>query len=128
MRTFDSRVVAIALGVSPKWLDNTLSHHQLPDVDRSRQGRPRRITQQGVLALEISRLLIQHWGVTVWRSAEIARALMARRTNGESRFDASTDVSLLLDLDAIEARLRDQIVAAVETAPRIRRGRPPRTA
>ena len=56
-RQYSTRLVALTIGVSEKWLDNLLSHFQILGVAKGRQGRRREIDHDGLLAIELARCL-----------------------------------------------------------------------
>ena len=120
-RAYTIATAALALNISPKWLDNILSHYRVSGVVQERQGVSRRITIDGLLTLSITQLLTVDLGLTVNRALQIAEELIA----GEG---ASASGSLKLELDLVELRTRliSQLESAVEVAPLPRRGRPPR--
>ena len=126
MRSYSSVAVAVALGVPSKWLDNLLSHHRLPGVDRGRQGIVRRISDTGLLAIEVVRLLVADLTVSIGRAAELTRIALESRDGGQSILTTPSGAALVLPLVEIERRLRAQIVEAVEMVAERPRGRPPR--
>lgn len=159
-RAYDVRTVALATGTTVKWVDNLLSHHDVPGVLNARQGVERRVSDGGLFAIEMTRILNREFGVPVRRAVALVRAFMPVRgplggaaASGHSPGHYSTvagagdaggaadtpgsagrrisvpiarGVALDVDVASIERRLRDQLVAAMESVPRIRRGRPPR--
>lgn len=125
-RSYTAKLVALTIGVQAKWLDNLLSHHDLPGVSRGAQGLERRITDEGLLAIEAVRILVAELGVPIARAVSIARIALAGRTSSEMRFVAEPSVSVLFALPEIEHRLRDRIIEAGESVARVPRGRPRR--
>lgn len=154
-RAYDVRTAALATGTTVKWVDNLLSHNGLPGVLNARQGIQRRVSDDGLLAIELTRILNGEFGMPVRRAVALVRAFLPVRgpsgggvaSGGDSPgLTASVDaahtpgsagrrisvtvasgVSLDVDAASIERRLREQLVAAMESVPRIRRGRPPRS-
>lgn len=126
MRSYNSKTVALALRVSPKWVDNLLSHHDLPGIERGRQGIERRISDSGLLAIEIVRLLNDDLAVSIARATEIAISALQARAAGQSTITTPSGAAVVLSLVDIEQRLRHRMVEAVETVAERRRGRPPR--
>ena len=122
-RAYDVRTVALALDVQPKWLDNLLSHHALTGVTRSRQGVERHISDDGVLAIQLVRLLAD-LGVSVARAASMTREILATRTTDELRFADESGIVLLFPKAALEKRIRERLIDALDAVPRIARGRP----
>ena len=126
-RSYTVSTIAFALGVPRKWADNLLSRHALPGVDRSRQGVERRVTDDGLLAIEVARILNLELGVSMERAAAIARDAMSSRTPDGMRFSTSSGLSLHFPVVEIERRLRERMMDALEATTRKRRGRPPRS-
>lgn len=126
-RAYNARLVALTIGVPDKWLDNLLSHHDLPGVTRSRQGVERRISDEGLLAIELCRILAKELGIPVTQAAVIVRSSLPRRESAELRFTTASGVQLLLPVASIEHRLRERTLEAVEAVARIPRGRPRRS-
>jgi hypothetical protein len=123
-RTYSARLVALTLGVPTKWVDNLLSHHEVPGVSRVRQGVERRITDVGFLAIEATRLLATELGVPLASAVAIARAAVVARSKTGMRFVTMSDVVVSFPVEAIEQGLRERVVAAVESLGRRPRGRP----
>ena len=124
-RAYTVRTVALAIDVPAKWVDNLLSHHRLIGVAQSRQGVGRVISDEGVLAIQLVRLLAD-LGIGTARAAEIASQTLASRTSGEARFVDESGIELLFHIGTVERRLRERMVDALDAVPRVRRGRPPR--
>jgi hypothetical protein len=125
-RTYSIDVIALAVGLAPKWVDNLLSHHAILGASRGRQGVQRRITDEGLLAIELTRLLSRELGVPVGRSAELARKALESRSTSEATVSTGSGVTLVFSLSAIEDRLRARLIEAVESVARVPRGRPRR--
>ena len=123
-RSYNVRTVAFAIGAPAKWLDNVLSRHQLPGVSQSRQGVERLINDEGLLAIEVTRMLVLELGIPLTHSVPITRAALAERGGDEARFVAPGGVAIQIPLDRIRERLRFQILAAMEAVPNVSRGRP----
>jgi len=121
-RTFGSRTVALALGVSERWIDNLAATGSIPGLEGGRRGRERAISDEGVLALELIRILTVDVGLPLRTAHSVACHVI------EFRQPIRTANGVILDFDRrlIEERLRDRLRAAIESAPIIRRGRPPR--
>jgi hypothetical protein len=99
----------------------------LPGVERGRQGVERRVSDEGLLAIEFARMLNLELGVSMERAAEIAREAMSSRTPGGMSFVTSSGLSLHFPVAEIERRLRERMLDALEATARRRRGRPPRS-
>lgn len=125
MRSYSVDVVALAVGVDHKWLDNLLSHHSVPGVVGGRQGVARRIQDEGLFAIEAIRLLNSELGIPM------ARAVALVKDTGDSPDSdlvIRTESGVVVQLPAsdLRRRLRARLDDALEAAPRIPRGRPPR--
>jgi hypothetical protein len=125
LRSYDVKTVALALDVTPKWLDNLLSHHSLPGVTRERQGVERRISDEGVLAIDLVRQLAA-FGVGAARAAFIAQVTLSTRRGSELRYVDDSGVILLFPAASIERRLRERMIDAIDAVASVRRGRPTR--
>jgi hypothetical protein len=125
-RSYNARITALITGVHPKWLDNLLSRYHLPGVAQSRQGVERRISDEGLLAIELCRILNLELGVSVAQAATIARGCMRDAAEVELRFATPSGLALSLSLSATRARLRERTMEAVEMVAAAPRGRPVR--
>lgn len=125
-RSYSTRLIALTVGTSSKWVDNLLSHHALPGVSRSKQGVQRQVTDEGLLAIEMTRMLTSELGVPLSRAAAIARTAVASRSADPPRFVTESGIAVVFPIAAIELRLRQRMIEAVESIGRVARGRPPR--
>lgn len=123
--TYDVRTVALTIDMPIKWVDNVLSHHRLPGVSGGRQGVLRQVSPNGLLAIEITRMLSVEVRLPQSDAARAATLALELRAGDDARVPIGAGVVLVLPLADIEARLRVRIVEAVESTPRIPRGRPP---
>jgi hypothetical protein len=121
-RAYTIATAALTLGMSIKWLDNTLSHIRIPGVQQERQGVARRITIDGLLVLTVATLLINELKIPLARAIELAEKLI---TNG-GQYSSPEGVSLQLNLIKLTASLFERLENAVEITPVPRRGRPPK--
>ena len=129
-RSYDIRAAAFACGANTKWVENLLSRYELPGVARARQGIQRRISDDGLLAIELVRVLNHEVGVSVARAAEIARRVMtSRSTENVDRVEVSlaSGCDLRIDIASLELRLRREVINAMEALGQVKRGRPRRT-
>ena len=124
MRAYTVAATAVTLGVSKKWVDNVLSHHQVHGVHQARQGILRRVTPAGLLTLEIALSLGRVLGVPIARALEISNDLIAAR-EGEVQLAQSPSIILRADVDAAARVLDARLERALEMTPIPRRGRPP---
>src|SRR5688500_2351478 len=125
-RGYSIRLIALTLAVPLKWVDNLLSHHHLPGVSGGRQGRQRHVTEEGLLAIELSRILSADFGVPVSRAVALARAALDGRDENGLRLAFESGATLVFSTPDIENRLRAQMIVAIEAVGHIPRGRPPR--
>lgn len=125
-RTYDVWVTALTLGVDTKWLDNLLSHHDIPGCAGARQGVARRISDQGLLAIALIHLLHSELGIPLGRAAALVRTAVAENSLDSIR--TASGIRLAVPLRELEAELRARLPDALQAAPRIARGRKPRHA
>ena len=119
-------VTAFALGVSEKWVDNVLSHHDLPGVIAARQqGVQRGISERGVLAIELVRKLGEELNMPVAAAALVARRILENPSDVESEYVTPSAIRLSVPVAALEHSLRDRLRDALEAVPPRPRGRPP---
>ena len=122
-RAYTVGTAALALDVPAKWLDNVLSHFQVPGVIQERQGVPRKVSLDGVLQLALALSLITDLEIPTANALRLANAM--NQTGGQHR--TGSGISIALDLSTIRAGLETRLAQAVEMAPLPRRGRPPRS-
>ena len=123
-RAYTVGTAALALDVPTKWLDNVLSHFQVPGVTQERQGISRRVSLEGVLQLALALRLIDDLEIPTANALRLARSIS--QVGGQHQ--TSSGISIGLDLSTIRAGLEARLAQAVEIAPVPRRGRPPRAA
>lgn len=121
MRAYTVSIVATAIGVDRRWVDNVLSLHQIDGVQRQRQGVSRAVAPTAVLTIAIALELTKVLGAPMAVALELANSVIA---TGEH--SPAPGVNLRIDVAAIERRLAARLADAVETHPPKRRGRPPR--
>ena len=122
MRAYSVSVVARAMGVDRRWVDNVVTLHRIDGVRRERQGVSRAISPLAVMTMTIALDLSTALGSPIGAALEVARHLVV---TGEHTFDSGVIVQV--DLTNIERRLASRLAEAVETHPPARRGRPPQT-
>jgi hypothetical protein len=127
MRTHTVATVALTLNTSAKWIDNVLSHHELPGVSRARQGIARRLNERAVLVLAIALDLSASLRLPMGAALAIASQLAGTDGPvGRHRPDSDSSIELTIDLEELERNLARKLAAAAEIAPTPRRGRPPK--
>jgi len=113
-----------AASADGKWVDNLLSHFNLPGVEGGVQGSPRRITADGIHHIALVRLLTRDLGL----SAAAAVPLAARLLSDVTATIAFPDgLELRLDLNRFQGEIRRMVAEAVESVTPARRGRPPKS-
>lgn len=125
MRAYTVAATAVALGVSSKWVDNVLSHHQVPGVHQARQGIARRVTPTALLILDIALGLVRSLGLPLPQALETARLLIDARGRGVS-LSGTASIQIRADVEALTEDLNVRLERAVEMSPTPRRGRPRR--
>jgi hypothetical protein len=120
-RAYTVATAALALNVSPKWIDNTLSHFSVQGVTQARQGIARKLSVESLIILSIALTLIHDLDVPVGNAVDVGTQIV----EGHGRFKLSLSVTLEIDLQHINAVLLERLEHAVEMAPLPRRGRPP---
>jgi hypothetical protein len=122
-RTYDVRTAALTVDADAKWVDNLLSHFDVPGCIGSRQGVQREISDAGLRAIASIRILQTDIGVSLERAVELVRDALSRRGNLESLVTARGS-RIDIRVDALEAELQARLPDALEAVPRRRRGRP----
>jgi hypothetical protein len=125
MRAYTVAATAVTLGVSKKWVDNVLSHHQVPGVLQERQGIVRRVTPAGLLTLEIAASLVRALNLPIAQALETAVHLIAARGT-EIQLHAALSIRISADVETITQELDTRLEKAIEISPTPRRGRPRR--
>lgn len=120
-RSYSVRTTALTLGVAAKWIDNVLSHYDIPGVTSARQGIQRGISDIGMRVLEVVRILNHELGIPLQRAVVIATGIGA---GGDARFVSPSGAEIRFSLESIDQRLRERLIDAIEATPRVRRGRP----
>ena len=120
-RSYSVKIAALTLGVPLKWVDNVLSHHDIPGVVSERQGVERAISDLGIRTLELIRIVSRELGASIPRAVAIATAAVG---NPDTTFSTSSGAVLRFSSDAIDRRIRERLMDAIEATPRLKRGRP----
>ena len=119
LRSYHAAVIALAIDVDPKWLDNLLSHHEIGAVGRGRQGLSRRISSADAVAIAIVRRLVSELSIPVRRAAELSAELLRNE-----RADLGPGLELSIDRVAVTREVERRLLDASEMAVPARRGRP----
>ena len=123
MRAYTVAATAVTLGVSKKWVDNVLSHHEVFGVHQARQGILRRVTPAGLLSLELALSLARVLRIPIARALEISNDLIAAKGE-EVQLTGSPSISLRADVEGMARALNARLEHALEITPIPKRGRP----
>jgi hypothetical protein len=125
VRHYDVAIAALAIDAPPKWIDNVLSQHAVPDVVSARRGVSRRLSHSALLRLALVRELHVELRLGVRDALELAAELLDTR---DASVHARGHLRVAFDRSALERDLAARLGDALESAPIPRRGRPPRRA
>jgi len=120
-RAYTLATAALALNVTGKWLDNTLSHYRVQGVVQSRQGVSRRLPIESLTLIAITLDLIADFEIPLPKALDIATRLAA----SAGKLTLQSGARIEVDLPRITETLLQRLEHAVEVAPLPRRGRPP---
>ena len=113
--------MATALGVSRKWLDQVVAADRIPGVQPHRQGKSRAITPRAIVTIAVAVDLADRFGASLPTALDLATVLVKQGTHS-----LTAEMSIQLDVGAVERRITLRLADAVEANPPARRGRPPR--
>ena len=119
-RAYTVATAALALQVSTKWLDNTLSHCSVQGVSQTRQGVARKLPIEALTILAVALSFIRDLSTPV--AAAIDLAVQLTRSGGQIAL--RDGITIELDIQRVTAALLERLEHAVEIAPLPRRGRP----
>ena len=123
-RAYTVATAALALHVSTKWVDNTLSHYSVQGVSQAKQGVARRLSVESLNILAIVRTLIQDLDLPTAKALQLATDLL----NADGRTILPQGTQVQINIQELKSALLDRLEHAVEIAPLPRRGRPPQKA
>lgn len=126
MATYSIATAALAFGLDRKYLENLLARY--PGLPRAsaKQGRAQKLSRQFLLKLSATLALHREFGVPLTAAAAVIERLTDIGQTPSALALGAVQVSI--DFPALERSLDAQLAEALEIAPRIRRGRPPRNA
>ena len=124
MRAYTVATTAVTLDMPRKWVDNTLSHFDVPGVRQSRQGVSRKLSPRAVLILAIGLRLVKALGVPMNIALPLA-AQLAEPGVAEPRIEIAGGIWLEMDVASVARDIEARLAQAVELTPIPRRGRPP---
>jgi len=125
VRSYSVAVTSLTIGAPTKWTDNLIAHHDIEGVRSQARGIARAVSWTGLVRIALIRDLHIRLGCGVREAVELANAVL-RAPAGE----ASVGLWLTLSIDRVtlERDLQRRLAEVLESAPRPRRGRPPRRA
>jgi hypothetical protein len=120
-RSYHVEIAQHAADAGKKWLDNLLSHFEVPGVERAKQGIPRRISRRGIHHIALIHRLNRELGLSVSAAIPIATRLLASHTGRER---VGTWLELQVDVAAMGHTVDRLIDEATEISVPAPRGRP----
>ncbi|HSQ31053.1 MAG TPA: hypothetical protein VLN49_14440 [Gemmatimonadaceae bacterium] len=120
--TYHIDIAGYASGADRKWVDNLLSHFEVPGVEQRRRGAARRVTQTGLYHIALVRAIAQELGAPIKTSVALATTLMRAHPSELPIFGTLT---LRFDRDRFQRDVDVRVAEAVEAIVPARRGRPP---
>jgi hypothetical protein len=123
MPLYNTATVAAAMGVTPKRLDNLLSHNKIDGLRAGPQGVARRLSVNTVTILMLARDLIDAAGIPASVAIRMA-SRMVNSPNGE--IEPAPGFHIRIQKEAFHEKVLARLSRAVEMAPTKRRGRPPK--
>ena len=121
-RHYQIDIAVFAAESDRKWVDNLLSHFDVPGVEAAKQGVARQLSSAGVYHVALTRRLWLDAGMSVEAALAAARRLLS---DPSGRLLLSPSLELRLDRDEFRSRIDVRISEAVESIVPRRRGRPP---
>lgn len=122
MRLYHVDIARFAARSDRKWIDNLLSHFNVPGVHGGRQGLPRRISADGIYHIALVRRLHRELGLGVCNAVSLATRLLSTDVG---QFSLGDQLTLHFDITGFRRSLDAAITEGVESVVPARRGRPP---
>lgn len=122
-RFYHVDIARFAANADQKWVDNLLSHYQVPGVEGARQGLARRISAIGVYHIALIRSLTREAGIATASAVSLSVRLL---TPGVATVSIFAGLEFRFDRDVFERQIDGAISEAVESIAPARRGRPPK--
>ncbi len=123
MPLYNTATAAAVLDVTPKWLDNLLSHNNIDSIQSESQGVARRLSLSTITGLALAKELIDTLGVPAPAALRLAVRIL---DNPTGELIISPHLRIAIQTDALKADVLGRLARAVEIAPTPRRGRPPK--
>ena len=121
-RHYHIDIAVFAAESDRKWVDNLLSHFDVPGVEAAKQGVARQLSQSGVYHVALTRRLWLDGGMSVEAALSAARRLLS---DPSGRLLLSPSIELHLDRETFRSKIDARIAEGVESIVPRRRGRPP---
>jgi hypothetical protein len=121
-RNYHVDIAAFAADTDRKWVDNLLSHFDVPGVESQKQGVARRLSIEAVQTVVLVRALVDDTGLATDRALATATRLLDAE-NGRLVGDSGW-LTVHIDRAAFDAEIDRRVAAAVEAVVPKRRGRP----
>ena len=123
MRSYHVDIAEYVTVAERKWIDNILSHFDIPGVVSSRRGSPRRITPTGIYHIALARQITRELNTTLSAAVALAQRLLQ---SDAGELPVCRGLSLRFDPREFQAAIDLRIAEAVEAVVPARRGRPPK--
>jgi len=121
-RHYHVDIAVFAAKADRKWVDNLLSHFDVPGVETAKQGVARRVSAHGVYHVALTRQLAEDAGMSVATALNFARQLLTTDANHAALGPA---LELRIDRQVFQRGIDELIAEGVEAIVPRRRGRPP---
>ncbi len=121
-RSYHADIARHVANADAKWIDNLLSHFNVPGVAGGRQGMARHISQHGIYHVVLIRRLASELGVSTGAAVSLAGQLLE---TDATHVDVGQHISLRFDRAAFQRQVDHDTRDAAESVAPARRGRPP---
>jgi len=121
-RHYHVDIAVFAAQADRKWVDNLLSHFDVPGVEAAKQGVARRVSAHGVYHVALTRRLAEEAGMSVATALSVARQLL---TTDANHVALGPGLELRIDRQLFQRGVDELIAEGVEAIVPRRRGRPP---
>jgi len=118
-------IARFAAEADQKWVDNLLSHFDIPGVENSRQGMARRISADAIHHIALVRILNRELGIPTAKAVLLATDLLS---SPGAHVAIQHTVEISVDTARFRRHVDAAIAEAVESIAPPRRGRPPSVA